>query len=274
MVCTHNSSLTCNASPVYCRLTWDPHNTSLVEIPNQELQSAQDSCKPWRRCVSCGLRSVHKKQASWHLLSNGGISRHGVDYHVNDFIYLVPTPSGLGFLLYQIAQIIDLIFDKDGHICQVEICHYGRYDVAVKDCSDGNDDLASTVSDNVGVILLEIQVELMYSDFQRRLFRTQNHDTIKPNAIEGKVFVAFLKSQDQRNSWIQHDDHFYVDLYLESNQLQSLEDLKILSTPIPECGFCKHKLLVKLQKEADMLHQKGPLRGLELFAGMDQLTSS
>jgi DNA (cytosine-5)-methyltransferase 1 len=84
------------------RLTWDEDDSSLVDLPTQpEFLETISSCPENEPCFSCGLELQQEAEAEPRPLPGGGLSQHGVNYHINDFVYIKRTGSGL----YQIAQI-------------------------------------------------------------------------------------------------------------------------------------------------------------------------
>lgn len=85
-------------------LTWDEDDSSLVDLPTErEFLDVISSCPEDEPCFSCGLKLQKEANAQPRPLPGGGLSQHGVNYHINDFVYLKRGALGSG--LYQIAQI-------------------------------------------------------------------------------------------------------------------------------------------------------------------------
>lgn len=93
-------------------------------MSDHDILSALQTCNKWQQCVSCGIHTIHKQQAVWKVLQGGGISRHGIEYHIHDFIYL--RPQHFQNQLYDIAQIQEIVHDNHRKLFTVNVCLYGR----------------------------------------------------------------------------------------------------------------------------------------------------
>ncbi|OBZ65761.1 Acetolactate synthase, mitochondrial [Grifola frondosa] len=96
----------------FAGLTWDQDHSKFVEMSDSIISTALRHCQPWMQCTSCGLHAMAENQVTWSSVSNDGISKNGVVYHVHDFVYLRPH-NFLG--LYEIAQITQMKPD-DGEV--------------------------------------------------------------------------------------------------------------------------------------------------------------
>ena len=65
---------------------------------------------------------AHKK--NWQSLPGGGFVHQGINYHVNDFVYIHCTSGGL----LDIGQIIEFTGSKPGQVGEIKVLQYGRYD--------------------------------------------------------------------------------------------------------------------------------------------------
>lgn len=130
----------------YCllfSLFWDPYNSIFLDMSVSDYTSALKHCKRWQPCLSCGRKAIKKKQAQWAIGPDGGISRLGVTYHAHDFVYLRPSD---GSFQYNVAQITEMIFDRNGRCKMVGVRYYGRYDDVLR---RQNDDDQYKKMDNV-----------------------------------------------------------------------------------------------------------------------------
>lgn len=87
--------------------------------------------------------------------------------------------------------------------------------------------------------------------------------------IDGKVYVSQLIFGD---SFVERDDHFYVDLYAPSLAVKCPADLRDLAEgKLRRCKMCCEADEHATQEVQRLLKSNGRLRGLELFSGMNQI---
>lgn len=65
--------------------------------------------------------------------------------------------------------------------------------------------------------------------------------------------------------WVQHADHYYVNQYAKSDNHTTRLDLK----DFVQCKTCLNARVRSLSHHKELLAKYGPLRGLELFSGMN-----
>ena len=111
-------------------------NHSFVILSSEEMDTALSYCESSRPCLSCGLSFMENIKSSWASLPGGGYSHQGVDYHVNDFVYLHQPRRGTAGLL-DIAQITEFIGVQGDDVC-LRVRFYGRYDDAVQRSGGGH----------------------------------------------------------------------------------------------------------------------------------------
>ena len=110
---------------IYFRLTINNDNHAFSELSAAQAQKAIAVCDPARPCLACGLSVLQEQQELWLPLPGGGFGYQGIDYHVNDFVYIHNShASGL----LDIAQVMDFITDANGQLHELKVQHYGHYD--------------------------------------------------------------------------------------------------------------------------------------------------
>ncbi|KAL4244914.1 Cytosine-specific methyltransferase [Abortiporus biennis] len=93
---------------------------------------------------------------------------------------------------------------------------------------------------------------------------------------ERRLFLTnhLKKHPDLFDKWTSFTDHFYVDLFSISTDIQSVEELEELKAEdLPVCIKCTVSHLKVLQDEKRLLHQHKPLQALELFSGAGGLSA-
>ena len=130
-----------------------PNPNTLSEGGNAFLQSSSEQkqqalahCESHMPCVACGYSVMQEQREKWLPLPKGGYVYQGIDYHVNDCVY-IHNPKGL----LDIGHIIRFNSDNSSQLKDLDVCLYGRYDSVVKAYGD-----SSIPLDNVSdVYLLE-----------------------------------------------------------------------------------------------------------------------
>ncbi|KAH8099541.1 S-adenosyl-L-methionine-dependent methyltransferase [Cristinia sonorae] len=233
----------------YTGLTWYNDDATFMEVTSEEEEAARSLCDEWQPCYPCGLKVRERADSQWTPVDDNGMSHLGVHYHTNDFVYMRFSPGEHG--LYRIGQIIRFYQDQDKWFVDFKI--YARQSLVAK--ASNNDNI---MADN------------------RRLYMTSKVLYYKPlDFIDGKVFVVHPATlSDELEAWVQHDDHFYVDLYCDSSDPETLDELHPLpATIFTNCAICYEEQDASLKEQAALLEQHGPLAGLELFAGAGGLST-
>ncbi|RDX56375.1 S-adenosyl-L-methionine-dependent methyltransferase [Lentinus brumalis] len=228
-------------------LTLDDEAHSFKQQSPKEIKQALAHCDKHRPCFPCGLTVMQEIHTTWTRLAKGGYTYQGIDYHVDDFVYVhtCPTSEGSATLL-DIAQITQFVDNEHGGLF-LRVRLFGRYDKLVK--ASG----ALLPRDN------------------RRLVRTNVYQNIESPCVEGKAFVACPASARAKETWVQRDDHFYCDLSQHSSASPILEPLT--SGALAQCMDCNAADLDSFMAEECLMATHGKLRGLELFAGAGGLST-
>lgn len=98
-------------------------------LSSEDSADALSYCEQLRPCLPCGFSIRQNVKESWTSLPQGGFAHLGVDYHVNDFVYIHNSHSTVGLL--DIAQITEFLGVQGDEVC-LRVQSYGRYDDAVQ----------------------------------------------------------------------------------------------------------------------------------------------
>ena len=130
----HILLLYCSPSSPH-RLTIDDTSNAFLQYSKEELEQALAHCASHKPCVACGFTEIQEQKELWLPLPDGGFVHQGIDFHVNDFVYIHNAGSGN---LLDIGQITKFISDESSLLQELEVNFYGHYDlVAKKDGSHG-----------------------------------------------------------------------------------------------------------------------------------------
>lgn len=133
-------------------MTWDQTKVAFCSIPEDEIELAKSLCMEGEECVSCGLRQLRLEREVWDV-DLEHLSRGGVDYHVNDFIYIrpeTPPPS-----LYMIGQIVEIVVAKAGGQHRVKARLLERYDTVIPHKDDRRTDEVRTITSHCPTLVCE-----------------------------------------------------------------------------------------------------------------------
>ena len=194
-----------------------------------------------------------------HQPDDGTLIHHGIEYHIHEFVYVHPSRNTN---LLDIGQITAV--DNNN----VSVTFLGRYDSFVhqqqKIDNHGEYDANTLVFDEV-LSAPFCLLDLTYFP-QRRLFFTNKKSIISADKLDGICHVFHLTDEVKIESWIQHDDHYYL------NQEGSRHELSAMSKI--EFQYCKPCHLK--DKEGRMQIERfkrtnSKAVGMELFSGMPLL---
>ncbi|KXN86923.1 DNA (cytosine-5)-methyltransferase 1A, partial [Leucoagaricus sp. SymC.cos] len=109
----------------------------------------------------------------------------------------------------------------------------------------------------------DVQVRFLarYDDY-RRLYLTSRVGRIDPERLDGICYVRHLRDHGKIDEWIQYNDHFYLNQKGDMHGLFHIDE-----DELDVCGECMTTRLDELARNKQLLKQRGPLRGLELFSG-------
>jgi hypothetical protein len=100
--------------------------------------------------------------------------------------------------------------------------------------------------------------------------QSQSQEKIRPSDICGKCFVTYETDDTAIDAWAAHNGHYYVNESADSLDFRALDDLNL--GPRKEfwrCVQCHEEHNANLARRAQQLQRFDPLRGLELFAGLN-----
>lgn len=107
------------------------------------------------------------------------------------------------------------------------------------------------------------------------MFHSQSKEKTRPDDIRGQCFVIHETDDTAIDVWVAHDDHYYVNECADSLDVRALDDLNPWSgNEFRHCVQCHEEHKANLARRAQQLQRFGPLRGLELFAGLTKFLCS
>lgn len=92
---------------------------------------------------------------------------------------------------------------------------------------------------------------------------TDSKRRISSEKIDGICYVQHLTDPKEIESWVEHNDHFYVNQKRDGGE--PLVGMRAKEWRM--CTSCYDDRVEKLQREQDLKSKNEPLRGLELFSG-------
>ncbi|KAG0701495.1 hypothetical protein DFH29DRAFT_1000139 [Suillus ampliporus] len=211
-------------------LMFNSVDSSFVRLSDLDTQTLLSFCDDHKQCLACGYKERASNFTHSRALRNG-FSHNDVNYHEGDFAYISTGHNSI----YQIGQIEKFIIKK-GKCTEVITRLFGRYDDIVR---------------------------------KRRLFRSRSREKTRPDDIRGQCFVIHETDDVRIDTWVAHDDHYYVHECADSLDVHSLDDLEPWpANKFQHCVQCHEEHQANIARRAQQLQRYGPLRGLELFSGL------
>jgi DNA (cytosine-5)-methyltransferase 1 len=126
-------------------LTWIQEDSSLVQLSQADINNALSHCAEGLECLSCGLKKAKDIQQGFRLIPPRGFFQRGHKYHVDDFVYILPSNGSS--TLYKIGRITKIkAMDSPP---QAYIRLYDRFDKVVRKMRENNPILSSLHTDEV-----------------------------------------------------------------------------------------------------------------------------
>ncbi|KIK58230.1 hypothetical protein GYMLUDRAFT_98175 [Collybiopsis luxurians FD-317 M1] len=185
----------------FCQYVWDDNkDLSFLDLPSEEQITEDLAFAPaYRACHSCVLeeRAEFFKEVQYSK-ENGCVSHYGIDYHVDDFIYLRPSGKEQSDLLEK-AQIVKILPPGSNSSPKLIVRKMN------------NPERKSNLDEH----LLEF---------------SKATETVSFEDVNGKFYVArYSQTSEKLPKWIREDDHFFVDKNTSLSQCsQCLDDHKKL----------------------------------------------
>ncbi|KAI0077119.1 S-adenosyl-L-methionine-dependent methyltransferase [Panus rudis PR-1116 ss-1] len=235
--------------------TWDDEACCFKHPDEETRQQWLRACKAGKPCVSCGKAAMEKKSLQWSQVAPDGFTYQDILYHVFDFVYLrVPQTDNQ---LYIVAQILKFNVSTDSESgYKVDFRIFGRQSLFTK-----------AIITNDG--------QLFEKADEQQLFFTDELLTVDLSCIKGKAYAISSKdlSPKLKRVWLDHEDHYIVDLYASGTHLKFYNTLQPLPSPLKKCEHCFISHTLEIQEAQDYVKKHRPLRGLELFAGAGGLSA-
>lgn len=105
-------------------------------------------------------------------------------------------------------------------------------------------------------------VLILARNIQRRLIVSETTDKIILEDVDGKCFIRHIAKSSDIEDWIQDDDHYFVSQKKENDLL-----VRLPRNEFKEC-ICVNERWEQSKQNRLALLRHGPIRALELFAGM------
>ncbi|KAK9679209.1 hypothetical protein K7432_016366, partial [Basidiobolus ranarum] len=237
----------------FYRFWYDPSSLTFEDVYNHELNPGKRT--KLKNCFSCEHEHQESEKQYPRSLNEkhiSGFKYKGYEYHLSDYVYLIPSaPSGP----YDIGQIVELICSSG------DMRDLRRVRVR---CLVRCDTLLSKYKEKTP------QTRFERKD-TRELFITEQYLTLSIDRLEGTCWVQHKDTIADLDSYKDQADTFYISGQREFKQgTGPLEDVPVSS--IENCALCKsarekaHDKFKKLQKS------RGPLTALDIFSGCGGLT--
>ncbi|KAL0581108.1 hypothetical protein V5O48_000897 [Marasmius crinis-equi] len=171
------------ATNFHCTLMWDNEQFSFRDIPTLVGDDLEELCKlqpPHMKCLGCALQERQDMEAAVAEV-DGGFSRYGISYHVNDFVYLTPQTDASNLL--EIAQITHMESQSTSALVSVRML-LRRDDV--------------------------VELEEGGAKEEKRLVYSQETRNLDFDCIDSKCFVQHLSDEAAIEEWIRATDHWYL----------------------------------------------------------------
>ncbi|KAF9225292.1 S-adenosyl-L-methionine-dependent methyltransferase [Gyrodon lividus] len=223
----------------FYRYIWDDDLGLFKDIDTEALASAWNEPPP-HNCLVCEIREQFHEDSQAARIGEG-VRWHGVNYHVNDFVFIKAKegPCNIG----QISTVNPR--DAHGHDnVRLTVRLFGRVDKL------GNRPV-TTMKD------------------ERHLFYTDTEMTFEIGDLIGMCYVLVGSSMPELDAWkAMSPRHFYVKYRFPSLNVESWSDRRRME---PEyLGVCKECMGGNLRSFRDMktfLGQAAPLRVFDPFGG-------
>ncbi|KAF9469258.1 hypothetical protein BDZ94DRAFT_1244081 [Collybia nuda] len=227
-----------DSNDFHCALVWSEENADFLDLPTKtELEDLLPAGEPSTPCFSCALKAREAELEQLRIIPNG-FTQYGVDYHLYDFIYILPHDSS-GVL--EIAQILKIKGKLP--ILHLTVQRYGRYNDLTSKSNTGESGLVSD---------------------ERRLFlENDSKYKISSKQIDGICYIQCLTDPEEIEQWVEHNDHFYVN----KRQVEGRSLVMMQASELKICTSCHNNRVETLQCQQDLRSKNEPLRALELFSG-------
>ena len=129
------------------RLYWDQRLTKIFERRKEEVEAALGVCKFGRPCVSCGIDKLDDERTAWSLLGDGSLAHLDTEYHVHDFVYIMP--AGTETDVYTIGQIVEIHPGEGEEDPTIDVRLYERCDLIFRHETKNATDFGTKAMDEV-----------------------------------------------------------------------------------------------------------------------------
>ncbi|CAA7271617.1 unnamed protein product [Cyclocybe aegerita] len=175
-----------DSNDFHCGLMYSEEYAEFLDIPPEAL--VNDLTSGSKFCYACD-RKV--KTDSIQIIKNpqsNTIIVHGLQYHINEFIYIHPTGPSKVLDIGQIKKIDQLQIHKK------------------KPFLSGLNNESFLICDEC------------------HLFFTNDEIVISAHQLDGKCHISFMTDENKIQQWIKHNDHYYVNQEGDEEHLTPMDD--------------------------------------------------
>nr|AOP04004.1 C-5 cytosine-specific DNA methylase [Rhizophagus irregularis] len=279
----------------FYRFWYDEKYATFEEALLHEDQNAvYNYCEEHETCHSCEnfYAAEQKKEAKWIYQDSQdtpiGFTYNGVDYHHNDFVYIIPD-EGSENVPYEIGQIVEILnddektlvdyFEKKNKKKNKEKKRISKPVVCVRLLGRYDDLLKSKLSNKISetATYRDIIHDPREVKDCRRLFLKDDVKIIRNvNKLEGVCWVEHKDRINNLSVYKDEMDTFYIDCKTTKKH-PNLSDLENMNADdIQLCVLCKEKRQNYQKDMSEFVEylniQQKKLKAMDIFSGCGGLT--
>ncbi|CAG8618202.1 1992_t:CDS:2, partial [Diversispora eburnea] len=246
-------------------------------------------CNEYEKCHSCENRFAKKAEKYPKWISSkespkSGFRYKGIEYHIHDFIYMVPESKDSPYDIGQIMDIsskgeqimLDEYFKETGDdsnkIASVAILvrMLGRYDDIIKARTKRPVNMSATYRD---IITISEEVKDC-----RRLYFTEETKYLKNvDILEGVCTVSHKENINDLEAYKDETDTFYVDYKIPKSfsRLADVNEVHMEPNEITICQTCadlRQDKQKNLEEFYEFIKDNRKLRSMDIFSGCGGIT--
>ncbi|ORX99839.1 S-adenosyl-L-methionine-dependent methyltransferase [Basidiobolus meristosporus CBS 931.73] len=237
----------------FIRYWYDPLSPTFEDIAKHEL--LPNGGKKLKRCYACDLERLEESKKFPHSVNKKGVRGFvfkGYEYHLYDFVYLLPSaPYGP----YDIGQIVEILSSQEdmSDLSTVKIRRLARCDT----------------------LLPKYTSKTPQTNFDRKdarqLYITEQYVTVNIAKLEGTCWVQHQDTISDLDAYKDQVDTFYISGHrAHISGKEPLEDIRASSIRI--CGACQSARDTNERHAKRLQRKRKPLAALDIFSGCGGLT--
>jgi BAH domain/C-5 cytosine-specific DNA methylase len=264
-----------NNNHYFYRLHWHPVNEQFTDAAIYEVGDSKNCGAHHCGCCTTLQRKLLKDQTKiFGSIPDNGLNRHfegfsrgGIDYLLNDFVYIFSDPE----VPYQVGQIQKISLAGDGYtlspksrtnekLLKIKVDLYKRYDRFHKSYfEEFQDRQQHAIRD------------------ERRLYKSVKTKRIWADQIDGKCHVRHRQHIDDLDKYKDDKDCFWVADEVPPDmdprgEIRQRDLMPLSPKELKYSAFNDNHLAVERKRVEDFQRKGGKLRGLDIFAGAGGLS--